>query len=99
MWYGKIVLITHFRCGGVGGGRFPTPSISKSLIAAECPTVRLSSDTGLGDSIRFHRSRAQSHKTVPPPSSDPRHKPRLSSALLTEQLQTEVANNTLFGFD
>ena len=45
------------------------------------------------DSIRFHRSKVQSHKTVPGPTlSDGCHNPRLSPVLLTDRPQMGASN-------
>ena len=50
----------------------------------------------LGDSIRFHRLRGQSHKTAPPIDTlDTSQKPGLLTVLLTNQPQIGCSNDTL----
>lgn len=83
--YLKYVLGPSFQCVGLWGSSTQT---SYSWDTTGWPTIQLSSDAIYPESIRFHKLRDQSHKTVPYHilALDTSHKPRLSLMFLTHWL-------------
>lgn len=80
------------------GGRGGSPTHHQAILRHQQGVWEYSSILHFlpGDSIKFHRLKVWSYKTVPPfPASAASHKSQLLPKLLTLQLQTGSSNNPL----